>query len=112
MTLAVGAVVVAPIVLTHLGLGGVADTLVRLLRWPALLAFVIISLARFTLHYREENRDGAYFKRRMRWIDAQGADLPWAVMRNATAGGFWPLNTRPREQPRRMGGSGSPLCAV
>jgi membrane protein len=34
LTLAVGAVVVAPIVLTHLGLGGVADTLVRLLRWP------------------------------------------------------------------------------
>ena len=92
LTLAVGAVVVAPIVLMHLGLGGVADTLVRLLRWPALLAFVIISLARFTLHSREENRDGAYFKRRMRWIDAQGADLPWAVMRNATAGGFWPLN--------------------
>ena len=45
LTLAVGAVVVAPIVLTHLGLGGVADTLVRLLRWPALLAFVIVGLA-------------------------------------------------------------------
>ena len=30
LTLAVGAVVVAPIVLIHLGLGGVADTLVRL----------------------------------------------------------------------------------
>jgi membrane protein len=45
LTLAVGAVVVAPIVLMHLGLGGVADTLVRLLRWPALLAFVIMGLA-------------------------------------------------------------------
>jgi membrane protein len=45
LTLAVGAVVVAPIVLTHLGLGGVADTLVRALRWPALLAFVVIGLA-------------------------------------------------------------------
>ena len=45
LTLAVGAVVVAPIVLMHLGLGGGADTLIRLLRWPALLALVIISLA-------------------------------------------------------------------
>jgi membrane protein len=42
LTLAVGAVVVAPLVLSHLGLGGVADTLVRILRWPALLSFVII----------------------------------------------------------------------
>ena len=45
LTLAVGAVVVAPIVLAHLGLGGVADTIVRILRWPALVAFVIIGLA-------------------------------------------------------------------
>jgi membrane protein len=45
LTLAVGAVVVAPIVLTHLGLGGVTETIVRILRWPALLAFVIIGLA-------------------------------------------------------------------
>jgi membrane protein len=45
LTLAVGAVVVAPIVLAHLGLGGVADTIVRILRWPALVAFVIMGLA-------------------------------------------------------------------
>jgi membrane protein len=45
LTLAVGAVVVAPIALAHLGLGGVADTLIRILRWPALLAFVITGLA-------------------------------------------------------------------
>jgi membrane protein len=45
LMLAVGAVVVAPIVLMHLGLGDVTDTLVRILRWPALLAFVIIGLA-------------------------------------------------------------------
>jgi membrane protein len=45
LTLAVGAVVVAPIALTRLGLGDVADTLIRILRWPALLAFVIIGLA-------------------------------------------------------------------
>ena len=26
----------------------------------------------------------------MRWIEALGVDLPWAVMRNATARGCWP----------------------
>ena len=45
LTLAVGAVVVAPIVLIHIGLGALADALVRILRWPALLAFVILGLA-------------------------------------------------------------------
>jgi membrane protein len=45
LTLAIGAVVVAPILLAHLGLGGVADTLIRILRWPALLALVVVGLA-------------------------------------------------------------------
>jgi membrane protein len=45
LTLAVGAVVVAPIALARLGLGDLADTLIRILRWPALLAFVISGLA-------------------------------------------------------------------
>jgi membrane protein len=45
LTLAVGAVVVAPIVLTRIGLGALADALVQILRWPALLAFVILGLA-------------------------------------------------------------------
>ena len=45
LALAVSAVVVAPILLTHVGLGGVSPALVRILRWPALLAFVIFGLA-------------------------------------------------------------------
>jgi membrane protein len=45
LALAVSAVVVAPILLTHVGLGGVSAALVRILRWPALLAFVIFGLA-------------------------------------------------------------------
>ena len=35
----------------------------------------------------KENCVDAYFKRRMRWIEELGVDLPWAVMRNATARG-------------------------
>jgi membrane protein len=45
LTLAVGAVVVLPIMLKYIGLGAFADALVRILRWPALLAFVILGLA-------------------------------------------------------------------
>jgi membrane protein len=45
LTLAIGAVVVTPIVLNFMGLGALADALVRILRWPALLAFVILGLA-------------------------------------------------------------------
>ena len=44
MMLALGAVVVAPIVLGHLGLAGTADTLISILRWPILLVLVIIGL--------------------------------------------------------------------
>src|SRR5271166_5057577 len=45
MALAITAVVVAPIVLVHLGLEGVGSTLVAVLRWPLLLALIIIGLA-------------------------------------------------------------------
>ena len=45
LTLAIGAVVVAPIVLARIGLGALTDELVRIVRWPALLAFVILGLA-------------------------------------------------------------------
>ena len=38
--LALSAVVLAPIVLSHLGLGGRVDALVRVARWPALIALV------------------------------------------------------------------------
>ena len=45
LMLAVGAVVVAPIVLGRIGLGTVAGTLVSVVRWPVLLALVVIGLA-------------------------------------------------------------------
>jgi membrane protein len=45
LILALGAVVVTPIVLGFMGLGALADALVRILRWPALLAFVVLGLA-------------------------------------------------------------------
>ena len=43
--LAMGAVVVVPIVLSLIGLGGTADLLLRLLRWPVLLAALTALLA-------------------------------------------------------------------
>ena len=43
--LAIGAVIVTPIVLGHLGLGTVADMLIRIARWPILLGLAIIGLA-------------------------------------------------------------------
>jgi membrane protein len=45
LILAVGAVIVTPIVLGHLGLGTVADMLIRIARWPIMLGLAIIGLA-------------------------------------------------------------------
>jgi membrane protein len=45
LILAVGVVIVTPIMLSFLGLGALADALVRIVRWPALLAFVVLGLA-------------------------------------------------------------------
>ena len=45
LILAVGAVVILPIVLAHLGLQNVTDALFRLARWPILLVLVIVGLA-------------------------------------------------------------------
>ena len=42
---ALGAVVVLPLVLSFLGLGGWTETLLRLLRWPVLLGVVVVGLA-------------------------------------------------------------------
>jgi membrane protein len=49
LMLALGAVVVAPIVLSQLGLSSVNETLVALARWPILLGLVILGL---TILYR------------------------------------------------------------
>src|SRR3984957_12047611 len=45
LLLAVGAVVILPIVLAHLGLQNVTDALFRIARWPILLVVVIVGLA-------------------------------------------------------------------
>ena len=47
--LALSAVVLVPIVLSHLGLGGGVDAFVRIARWPALTALVVLGL---TMLYR------------------------------------------------------------
>lgn len=49
LMLALGGVVVAPIVLSHLGLSGATETLIGLARWPILLALVVLGL---TMLYR------------------------------------------------------------
>jgi membrane protein len=43
--LAIGAVVVVPVVLNYVGLGSIGSTLVNALRWPLLLALIIVGLA-------------------------------------------------------------------
>ena len=43
--LAIGAVVVVPVVLNYVGLGSIGGTLVNVLRWPLLLALIIGGLA-------------------------------------------------------------------
>jgi membrane protein len=43
--LSIGAVVVLPLVLAYVGLGSITGTLLSLLRWPVLIALVIIGLA-------------------------------------------------------------------
>ena len=49
LMLALGAVVVAPIVLSQLGLSGASETLIDLARWPILLGLVVLGL---TILYR------------------------------------------------------------
>jgi membrane protein len=45
MIVAIGAIIIAPIVFTTIGLGPVAETLLRILRWPILFGGVLIVLA-------------------------------------------------------------------
>src|SRR5947207_15791035 len=55
MLLALGAVVALPLVMSHLGFASVTEVLIQLLRWPPLLALVILGLAviyRFALRRR------------------------------------------------------------
>ena len=45
LLMAIGAVVVVPLVLARFGLGDMSETLLALLRWPALLVLVLLGLA-------------------------------------------------------------------
>jgi membrane protein len=45
LLLAIGAVVVFPLVLARFGLGSMSETLIAILRWPALLVLVLLGLA-------------------------------------------------------------------
>ena len=45
MLIAVGAIVVTPVVLTHVGLGGMTETIVRIARWPALMIGMLLGLS-------------------------------------------------------------------
>ena len=60
--LAIGAIVVLPLLLSFVGLGGISETLLRALRWPALLAVVILGLA--VLYRFGPSRDEA----RWQWL--------------------------------------------
>jgi membrane protein len=60
--LAIGAVVVLPLLLSLVGLGGASETLLRVLRWPALLAVIILGLA--VLYRFGPSRDQA----RWQWL--------------------------------------------
>jgi membrane protein len=56
LLLAIGAVVVFPLVLARFGLGSMSETLIAILRWPALLVLVLLGLAilyRFAPNRRE-----------------------------------------------------------
>jgi membrane protein len=62
LAVAIGAVVVLPILLNYVGLGRVSEWLIRIGRWPALYAFVLGALA--VLYRYGPSRDRA----RWRWI--------------------------------------------
>ncbi len=59
---ATGMVVVLPLVLGRLGLGGLTDTALRILRWPALLLLVSLSLS-LTYRYGPSRREAKW-----RWV--------------------------------------------
>ncbi|MFL6822681.1 MAG: YihY/virulence factor BrkB family protein [Xanthobacteraceae bacterium] len=59
---AIGAVVVVPIVLNFLGLGGATELVVKIARWPAL--FVVVTLALAFLYRYGPSRE----KARWRWL--------------------------------------------
>ena len=73
LILALGAVIVAPIVLSHIGIGAGADALIRISRWPVLLALIVLALA-VLYRFGPSRRDA-----RFAWITpgAVAASFAW-----------------------------------
>jgi membrane protein len=74
--LAMSSVVVLPIALQFVGLGGTAETMLRLLRWPVMLAVVALFLA--CIYRFGPNRD----KPKWRWVTwgSAVASLGWLMV--------------------------------
>jgi membrane protein len=62
MLVALGAMVVLPVILNYVGLGGVAETIIKLLRWPILLLGIGLGIA--CIYRYGPSRD----KAKWRWI--------------------------------------------
>ena len=69
--LAIGAVVVVPVVLDYVGLGSIGSTLVNVLRWPLLLALIIVGLA-VLYRYGPSRREP-----RWQWLTVGSVSLQW-----------------------------------
>jgi membrane protein len=67
MLVALGAMVVLPVILNYVGLGGVAETIIKLLRWPILLLGVGLGIA--CIYRYGPSRD----KAKWRWITSGSA---------------------------------------
>jgi membrane protein len=73
--LAMAAIVVVPIVLSYIGLGGATEILFRVLRWPLLVAVIVVGLA-FVYRYGPSRREA-----RWEWLSVGSvfATLTWLV---------------------------------
>jgi membrane protein len=73
--MALGGVILAPLVLSWFGLGGLTATLMRILRWPALLVVLLVGLA--VLYRYAPNRRAA----RWQWVSVGSvfASVVWIV---------------------------------
>jgi membrane protein len=74
--LSIAAIVIVPAVLNYFGAGGLTDLLVRLSRWPLLLAIIVLALA-FLYRFGPSRRSA-----RWRWISpgSLAAGILWIVV--------------------------------
>ena len=77
---AIGAMIVVPIVLDFLGLGGATEMLVKIARWPAL--FIVVTLALAVLYRYGPSRE----KAKWRWITTGDKKLRAEGMANKLSG--------------------------